>query len=95
MRWISQADVLALIRERVGPMSDAAFYKSLRPIMQKCEAWPPQGKYMFRSELGNWMVYLETRKNLIDAGEWKSSRPYSTQDYDDIVSGGLYEEYQP
>ena len=96
MKILSQSEVI----ERLG-IPRQTFEQGIRPLMEKLgdarnlgggrrASWAYSGENMWQ-----WELYIATRKNLIEAGEWSAKRPYSTRDLEDIVLIGMYEEYMP
>lgn len=98
-KFLSSADALSAINQRLQkPISRQQFNTVYRLMAQRGDATPTQPRQrglVLESSVADWVLYLRTRENLIAANKWGEKQAYSLQDMDDIVSGGLYESYQP
>jgi len=90
---------VAQVAKSLG-MSRQNFYLCVLPLMKEVgQAHKAPGRTgawgVDEGAMWEWRLYAATRRNLIDAGVWQPSRPWSIPDMDDIVRFHEYREHQP
>jgi hypothetical protein len=98
IKFLTAKDALAEINPRLGtPITRQQFNIPWRLLVQRegGTVAPRQRSFVSSQAVQDLCLYMRTRENMIAAGEWSKTHPYDMQDFDDVVSGGFYESYQP
>lgn len=88
MPLINASHTFDLINRRLQkPISRAAFYQSVLPVMIEAGDATRLAKdtILDQAAAERWAAYMQAREAKILAGEWSSKRPYSVADLQAIV----------